>query len=75
MNTPETTSLYYLLRIQGGRSVPDILLFAPLPKAMIEAAINALHPLRSGPPPRQRQPAFLALKILFPSPTPRAAPV
>jgi hypothetical protein len=33
-------------RPQGGRSAPDILLFAPLPEAVIEAAINALHPLR-----------------------------
>jgi hypothetical protein len=56
-------------RPQDGR------LFAPLLEAVIEAAINALHPLRSGPPLRQRQPAFPAPKILFPSPTPRVAPV
>jgi hypothetical protein len=58
-------------RAQGGRSAPDILPLAPLPEAVIEAAINALHPLRA----RQRQPAFPAPKILFPSPTPGAAPV
>jgi hypothetical protein len=64
-------------------SAPDILPFAPLPEAVIGAAINALLPLRSAPPPRnqirfrgspQRQAAFPAPKISFPSPTPRAAP-
>jgi hypothetical protein len=33
----------------GARSASDILPFAPLPEAVIEAAINALLPLRSGP--------------------------
>jgi hypothetical protein len=62
-------------RPQDGRSAPRHPPFAPLPETVIEAAINALRPLRSGLPPRQRQPAFPAPKIIFPSPTPRVAPV
>jgi hypothetical protein len=36
-------------RPHGAHSASDILPFAPLPEAVIEAAINALLPLRSGP--------------------------